>query len=174
MLRKVSLPPCLTPDLLQLWSDEDNPYQYLFMGSKGTQTPLHQDQGGLAVLITCLSGHKAVTMVHRDDASRLNNGNADVGGRTFTLEEYPQVAFARTWHCVIGPGDVLVMPEGAHLRRPPSDDHSSFTSPLAHPPSSSSSPRHLPPCGEPDELPFLLPPHPERAVYSWRAALLPG
>jgi hypothetical protein len=56
----------------------DNPFQYIFMGAKGTFSKLHRDKGGLSILIAPIVGKKEVVMCHRDDGHLLYYGDASV------------------------------------------------------------------------------------------------
>ena len=79
MCNKNSPLPFMGIDLLSSWLDlpqlnHDNPLQYIFMGSKGTFSRLHQDNGGLVITIAPIVGEKEAVMVHRDDHMCLYHG----------------------------------------------------------------------------------------------------
>jgi len=85
-----------------------NPYQYVFMGGRQTQSRMHNDLGGFSIFITVLVGAKDVLMVHRDDEHLMYGMH-----RNYELlngDDFPLAAGARVWRHVVVPGDVLVMP----------------------------------------------------------------
>jgi hypothetical protein len=91
----------------------DSPYQYLFMGAKGTTSKLHRDSGGLAITIAPIVGEKECILVHRADGAdclygleaKLNNIN---------LQEFPLMSQARIWKTTVRPGEILLMPAGTY------------------------------------------------------------
>jgi len=104
-------------DLLSSWLDlpqckNDNPLQYLFMGSSGTFSRLHQDNGGLCITISPIVGEKEAVMVHRDDHMCLYHGEVNVNEPDF--HRFPMLANARVWKTTVGPGEILLMPEGTY------------------------------------------------------------
>ncbi|GMH49205.1 hypothetical protein TrRE_jg12595 [Triparma retinervis] len=103
--------PCLGVNLVKFFSAEFiNPFQYLFMGTAGTFSKLHQDNGGLAILISPIVGQKDVVMVHRDDHQSLYHGEADVNKPD--LHKFPLLSYARIWKTRVNPGETLLMPQG--------------------------------------------------------------
>ena len=51
--------PCMGINLLKfIDADAINPFQYIFMGAEGTHSKIHQDNGGLAIIITPIVGEK--------------------------------------------------------------------------------------------------------------------
>ena len=104
---------CFGDDLLKYWLDlpqckGDSPLQYLFMGSKGTFSKLHQDNGGLAITISPIVGEKEVILVHRNDSECLYHCQVDFNDPDF--DEHPKLAHARLWKTVVVPGEILLMP----------------------------------------------------------------
>ena len=105
--REMKLPGCLGNDHLRgVFEEFDgrNPYQYLFCGPAGTWTPLHQDPGGLAILIAPITGEKELTLVHRDDAHMVGDSwkTAESLGKAPDLHRQPMASFARVWcHTVV-------------------------------------------------------------------------
>lgn len=89
-----------------------NPFQYLFIGGPGTNSKLHNDKGGMTILISCLVGEKRFTLIHRDDELLLKQMDVRRDGamNSRDINLNPQAFLARTWQCVIQPGDVLVIP----------------------------------------------------------------
>ncbi|GMH73808.1 hypothetical protein TrST_g9592 [Triparma strigata] len=117
MCNKNSPLPFMGIDLLSSWLDlpqlnHDNPLQYIFMGSKGTFSRLHQDNGGLVITIAPIVGEKEAVMVHRDDHMCLYHGEANVNDPDF--HHFPMLANARVWKTTVGPGEILLMPEGTY------------------------------------------------------------
>lgn len=89
-----------------------NPYQYLFIGGPGTNSTVHNDLGGMTIFIVGMVGEKSVTMIHRDAEEYMYGLEARKNG-AMSLEDmdiHPLAHLARSWHHVIVPGDVLVMP----------------------------------------------------------------
>lgn len=108
--------PVLNEDLLRYWYDRsqlngDSPYQYIFMGSKGTFSKLHRDDGGLMITIAPIIGEKEVVMVHRDDG---RSAMCNLDSMTECLELNEAFAVARSWRTVLVPGEILIMPQGTY------------------------------------------------------------
>jgi hypothetical protein len=80
------------------------------MGTAGTYSKLHQDNGGLAITISPIVGSKEVVMVHRDDHMCLYYGEADVNEPD--LHRFPMLSHARIWKTTVSPGEILLMPQG--------------------------------------------------------------
>ncbi|GMH55121.1 hypothetical protein TL16_g01827 [Triparma laevis f. inornata] len=51
-------------------------------------------------------------MVHRDDHMCLYHGEANVNEPDF--HRFPMLANARVWKTTVGPGEILLMPEGTY------------------------------------------------------------
>jgi hypothetical protein len=99
---ELSLPQCLGQDHLDGVFEEfdsQNPYQYLFCGPGGTWTPMHQDPGGLAILIAPITGEKELTLVHRDDGYMVGDSWKSIEslGNAPNLHRQPMASFARVW-----------------------------------------------------------------------------
>jgi hypothetical protein len=62
-------------DFLSL-GGKTSPFQYLFIGGPKTNSKIHNDRGGMTILITCLVGRKKFTLIHRDDESLLRSMDA--------------------------------------------------------------------------------------------------
>ena len=104
----------LREDLLKHWlGDGDSPLQYLFMGVKGTMSKLHNDSGGLAILIAPIVGEKECVLVHRDDGKR-NLYHLDAKLDKIDLQSFPLMSLARVWKTVLVPGEILLMPGGTY------------------------------------------------------------
>ncbi|GAX27215.1 hypothetical protein FisN_13Lh229 [Fistulifera solaris] len=104
-------------DLLRLWHDReqflgDSPYQYLFMGNKGTMSKLHSDRGGLMITIAPIVGEKEVVLVHRSDVSSLYD--LEGGLEKPDLHHFPLLPTARVWKTVIKPGEILIIPHSTY------------------------------------------------------------
>lgn len=103
-------------DLLRLWHDRkqflgDSPYQYIFMGNKGTMSKLHSDRGGLMITIAPIVGEKEVVLVHRSDGdTSLYDLDGDL--EKPDLHHFPLIPTARVWKTVVKPGEILIMPQG--------------------------------------------------------------
>ena len=80
------------------------------MGSSGTFSRLHADNGGLVITIAPIVGRKECVLVHRDDHHCLYHGEADVNSPD--LHRFPLLANARIWKTTVCPGEILLMPEG--------------------------------------------------------------
>jgi hypothetical protein len=89
-----------------------NPYQYLFVGGPGTNSTVHNDLGGMTIFIVGMVGEKSVTLIHRDDEALMYGLEARKEGFMSSDDNqfYPLAHLARSWHHVVVPGDVLVMP----------------------------------------------------------------
>jgi hypothetical protein len=87
-----------------------NPYQYIFMGDKDTESPLHNDPGGQDITIATIFGEKECILVHRNDEKYLYDLKAQPEYPDF--DKYPLLAMARAYKTVISPGEILYMPEG--------------------------------------------------------------
>ena len=79
MCNKSEQLPCMGIDLMASWLDlpqcrNDSPLQYVFMGSSGTFSRLHADNGGLVITIAPIVGEKECVLVHRDDHHCLYHG----------------------------------------------------------------------------------------------------
>ncbi|KAF4323506.1 hypothetical protein BBO99_00006019 [Phytophthora kernoviae] len=106
--------PVLGDNLLLYWLDAvrgDNPLQYLFMGQKSTRSRMHQDPGGLGIMIAPIIGTKRVTMLHRQ-AAKLDSVHETVNFHDVDLDKIPQLAFLPAWRVDVKPGQILYMPEG--------------------------------------------------------------
>nr|CCA14582.1 conserved hypothetical protein [Albugo laibachii Nc14] len=104
----------LGDNLLSYWLDSvrgDNPLQYLFMGGSNTSSRMHQDRGGLDILITPILGAKHVDMLHRD-AARFDSVHEDVNFHHIDYGKSPLLAFIPTWSVDVSPGQILFLPEG--------------------------------------------------------------
>ncbi|CCI43954.1 unnamed protein product [Albugo candida] len=104
----------LGDNLLSYWLDSvrgDNPLQYLFMGGSNTSSRMHQDRGGLDILITPILGAKHVEMLHRD-AGRFDSVHEDVDFHHIDCRKSPLLAFIPTWSVDVNPGQILFLPEG--------------------------------------------------------------
>jgi hypothetical protein len=104
-------------DLLRLWHDReqflgDSPYQYLFMGNKGTMSKLHSDRGGLMITIAPIVGEKEVLLVHRSDGSSLYDLEGDL--EKPDLHHFPLLPTVRVWKTVIKPGEILIVPHSTY------------------------------------------------------------
>jgi hypothetical protein len=104
-------------DLLRLWHDReqflgDSPYQYLFMGNKGTMSKLHSDRGGLMITIAPIVGEKEVVLVHRSDGSSLYDLEGDL--EKPDLHHFPLLPTARAWKTIIKPGEILILPHSTY------------------------------------------------------------
>lgn len=105
-------------DLLRLWHDHkqflgDSPYQYIFMGNKGTMSKLHTDRGGLMITIAPIVGEKEVVLVHRADGSTsLYDLDGDL--EKPDLHHFPLIPTARVWKTVVKPGEILIIPQGTY------------------------------------------------------------
>ena len=106
-------PDVLHEDLVSHWlNDGGNPYQYLFMGSAGTMSKLHNDPGGLDILIAPIVGEKECVLVHRDDEKYLYGGRVKLDKIDFN--RFPLTACARVWKSLVKPGEILVMPHDTY------------------------------------------------------------
>lgn len=108
----------LGDDLLKFWLDlrhckMDSALQYLFMGSEGTMSKLHRDNGGLAISIAPIVGVKECVLVHRSDGAPCLY-HLDASLDNIDLDEYPLMAHARIWKTSIKPGEILLMPQGTY------------------------------------------------------------
>lgn len=108
----------LGDDLLKYYSSErsrsdNNPYQYLFMGARGTMSKLHRDCGGLAITIAPIVGEKECVMVHRADGEDCLY-NLDASLETVDLQRFPLMGTARVWKTIVRPGEILLMPQGTY------------------------------------------------------------
>jgi len=105
--------PCFGDDLLQYWLDlpqckGDSPLQYIFMGSTGTFSKLHQDNGGLAITISPIVGEKEVILAHRNDGDCLYHCQIDLNNPDFG--KHPLLSQARLWRTTVKPGEILLLP----------------------------------------------------------------
>jgi hypothetical protein len=92
-------------------------YIDLFCGRKNTWTGMHNDPGGLAILIAPITGIKEVTLVHRDDYHLMGNSfqnEESIMRGTPNLNEAPMAQFARTWRHQLHPGDICLLPAGTY------------------------------------------------------------
>ena len=89
-----------------------NPYQYLFIGGSGTSSKIHNDLGGMTIFLIGMVGEKSVTLIHRDDEHMLYGMEARKNGlmEEADFSKKPLSYLSRTWHHIVLPGDVLVMP----------------------------------------------------------------
>ena len=107
----------LGEDLLAHWLDKEiNPYQYIFMGGTETSSKLHADLGGLEIFIAPLVGEKECVLVHRDDGDRSLHGLSvpHPVDHNVNLHKFPSFRFARIWKTIVGPGEILLMPQGTY------------------------------------------------------------
>ena len=107
----------LGEDLLSHWLDNKiNPYQYIFMGGTATNSKLHADLGGLEIFIAPLVGEKECVLVHRDDGDKALYGLSipHPVDQNVNLHRFPSFRFARIWKTVVGPGEILLMPQGTY------------------------------------------------------------
>src|SRR5438128_1247500 len=84
----------------------------LFVGGPGTNSTVHNDLGGMTIFIVGMVGEKSVTLIHRDDEALMYGLEARKEGFMSSDDNqfYPLAHLARSWHHVVVPGDVLVMP----------------------------------------------------------------
>jgi len=89
-----------------------NPYQYLFIGGPGTNSTVHNDLGGMTIFIVVMVGEKSVTLIHRDQEELMYGMDARKNGMMSAddMDIHPLAQLTRSWHHVLVPGDVLVMP----------------------------------------------------------------
>ena len=69
---------------------------------------LHNDPGGLDILIAPIVGEKECILVHRDDRGLLYDLKPSL--EQVDLHKFPMTAFARMWKTVVKPGEILLMP----------------------------------------------------------------
>ena len=116
--RKSHLPSCMGIDLLEYWRtdlDGENPFQYIFAGAPSTASMMHHDPGGMGIFIAPVCGKKELTLIHRNDVSRLYEMVPwEKDGFELDFQKYPMLQFARVWCHVLEPGDIAYLPAGTY------------------------------------------------------------
>ena len=93
----------------------ENPFQYIFAGAPSTASIMHNDPGGMGIFIAPICGKKELTLIHRNDASRLYEmAPWDIDGGELNFQKYPMLQFVRVWRHVLEPGDVAYLPAGTY------------------------------------------------------------
>ena len=76
---------------------------------------MHNDPGGMGIFIAPICGKKELTLIHRNDASRLYEmAPWDIDGGELNFQKYPMLQFVRVWRHVLEPGDVAYLPAGTY------------------------------------------------------------
>lgn len=93
----------------------ENPFQYIFAGAQSTGSMMHHDPGGMGIFIAPVCGKKELTLIHRNDGSRLYEMSPwEKDGFDLDFQKYPMLQFARVWRHVLEPGDVAYLPAGTY------------------------------------------------------------
>lgn len=85
-------------------------FSWIFIGPKGTLSPLHVDLFGTHAWLAQLQGRKHFLLFPPGDAPYLYNGAPDFYAPD--LERYPLLEKATPVEAVLGPGDVIFIPAG--------------------------------------------------------------
>jgi hypothetical protein len=112
------------PGFEELWLDLEPPSDWfdfttirthisLWMGPKGSITPLHHDLQN--ALLAQVFGSKSVIVAAPEESAKLypgNRGYSRIDPERPCFEAFPLFRTANLWHATINPGDALFLPYG--------------------------------------------------------------
>lgn len=85
-------------------------FSWVFIGPRGTWSPLHIDLFGTHAWLAQITGRKRILLFSPSDNSRLYNGEVNLIAPD--LEKHPKLAEARPYEGILEPGDVIFIPGG--------------------------------------------------------------
>jgi hypothetical protein len=114
LLDDFSHPHCIQNSFLELRDEARNWYfdnfSWLFIGPKGTFSPLHTDLFGTHAWLSQIHGQKHFLLFPPGDRQYLYNGQANLAHPDF--DRYPLLAKTRPLEATLSPGDMLFIPAG--------------------------------------------------------------
>jgi hypothetical protein len=105
----LDLVPALNPtlrDILEWTSNKE--YTAIFIGPKGSLSPLHRDYWNTHAYLAQIQGRKHAMLFSPEDSDFLYGGQVDP--ERPDIERFPLFECATAYECVIGPGDTLLIP----------------------------------------------------------------
>jgi len=85
-------------------------FSWIFIGPRGTWSPLHIDLYATHAWLAQITGRKRILLFCPTDNSRLYNGEVDL--LSPDLNKHPLLAEAKPYEAILEPGDVIFIPAG--------------------------------------------------------------
>jgi hypothetical protein len=98
----------LPEEMRRLFHWANQPYFWVFIGPKGTQSPLHQDFGCTHTYLAQIRGSKRCMLFSPDDSAFIYHGR--INPEQPDLVRFPLLEKATCFEAVLEPGEMLFMP----------------------------------------------------------------